>query len=100
MKDEDLRKNIVEKAWLDIVKNGNYYYEDFIKIYFNDLDITWGRPTAADEKIFIKLKKREKILWKIIIPFRSFLISSFMNNLPKHWYNYIVSIYKKTAYNK
>ena len=38
LKDEDLRKNIVEKAWLDIVKNGNYYYEDFIKIYFNDLD--------------------------------------------------------------
>ena len=94
MKDEKLRTKIVEKAWLDIVKNGNYYYEDFVQEYINELPISWSEIVSKDYKVYRRLKRRDSGLWKYKIPVRSWIVNGILNVIPAKLYNYIEFVYK------
>lgn len=93
-----LRSEITERAYNDVMMNEKLYYDNYVK---DLIRVSLGKRyvfkkiSEIDLEISKKLKRRETFLWGYVIPTRSFIVSSILNNIPVSMFNVIEKFYKK-----
>ena len=85
VKKDELRHEIVENAYNDIVLSGKYSYKSFVD---NVIKESLGSNYQAipfsknDKKLLIQLEKREKFNW-FLVKINSFIIDTLLKLTPK-----------------
>lgn len=98
VKKDDLRNQIVEQAYTDIIQCGKYTTNGFAQ---NVLDKSLGKEYSyssisdSDIRLHNKNKMREKWTWKYI-PVRSYIVNSILNALPDSLFSMLERFMKKT----
>ena len=84
VKEDKLREEIVQRVYKDVVESEKYTCKNFVKTVLNHSlgeNYGWSRINATDRELYLKNKKREKLLWRYI-PVRTYAIKSVLNVLP------------------
>lgn len=88
VKEDKLRREIVENAYRDIVASGKYTYRAFVDTVLTKSmgeDHEWSEVTPEEYVWYRQTKTREHRLWKLI-PVTSFAINGILSKLPKSWF--------------
>ncbi len=97
IKTDKNRNEIVNNAYVDIVKSGKYTYKSFVKgvlgSVFGDHNIA-STISDRDVKVYSQNVSREKMVW-MYIPLRSFIVKKTLSILPTRLYKYVESYMKR-----
>lgn len=95
VKEDELRQKIVERAHKDIVESGKYTSKSYVQnVLTHSLgeNYLFSEISKTDNALYLKNKRREKLIWKYI-PIRSYVIESVLDVLPPRVMKKIIKMF-------